>query len=648
MNNVSVGSVTPNLFTGTMGYTIPIKVPPGHKGINPNLSLSYRNNSGNSWVGASWELEVGAIERSTRFGLNFSGTDFIYRMPGNVVDLVTVPGGEYRAKIESAFIRIQYNGTYWTATDKTGTQYLFGESSATRQDDPGNANRVFKWALDKVIDPNGNTMTLSYIKDNGQIYLSQIDYTGNGAISAPYHVKFYMEARPDYETKCSSGFCVKNLYRLKTIDILGGTGRIGSYKLTYSPGPFTSRSLLSGFQQFGKDAAVDSGTGVIGTGGAITNESTATKIPAISMQYQKVTSNYWNHSQFDSYSTGQLIFGDPLTQGSQPLPQSNWQTIQYADINGDGKPDTCMRSSDGIRCYLSGKNLNGWGTYPLSGDQWIYSLEFDTTGSTQIFADPTPGFTALTATIDDNWPTFRLIDVNGDGKADACIRLDLGIQCYLSNGNGWDYSAGYDSTGASQPANTKNIFASNSNQFGMGAFDQDNWQTLQYGDLNGDGKIDVCIRMDYGLQCFLSKSDGTGWNYISGYDSHATGQNIFANGSNQYGFGVFDQDNWQTFQLVDVNGDGKADACIRMDYGLKCVLSTGAGWDLTNSAGYDSYATGQYIFKNNAISQPGLGGSIQRNMTVMPAGSFFSKVELIRKGMGLLMAITGQLFGLSI
>ena len=66
-NSSSGGSDTalPDLFTGAMSYQIPIEVPPGRNGMDPGLTLSYNSRRGNGWVGVGWELEVGAIERST-------------------------------------------------------------------------------------------------------------------------------------------------------------------------------------------------------------------------------------------------------------------------------------------------------------------------------------------------------------------------------------------------------------------------------------------------------------------------------------------------------------------------------------------------------------------------------------------------------
>jgi len=62
----------PDLFTGTMSYKIPIKLPPGRKGITPGLSITYKSTNGNGWLGVGWELTVGSIERNTRFGVDVS------------------------------------------------------------------------------------------------------------------------------------------------------------------------------------------------------------------------------------------------------------------------------------------------------------------------------------------------------------------------------------------------------------------------------------------------------------------------------------------------------------------------------------------------------------------------------------------------
>lgn len=78
----SGGTVMPDLFTGTMSYSIPIEVPPGRKGMDPGLALTYRSSNGNGVVGMGWEMEVGAIERSTKCGVNYGSDDYVFRMAG--------------------------------------------------------------------------------------------------------------------------------------------------------------------------------------------------------------------------------------------------------------------------------------------------------------------------------------------------------------------------------------------------------------------------------------------------------------------------------------------------------------------------------------------------------------------------------------
>ena len=43
-------------FTGAASESISIVVPPGRKGIEPNLSLSYNSYAKNGWVGVGWSL----------------------------------------------------------------------------------------------------------------------------------------------------------------------------------------------------------------------------------------------------------------------------------------------------------------------------------------------------------------------------------------------------------------------------------------------------------------------------------------------------------------------------------------------------------------------------------------------------------------
>ena len=115
-----------DLFTGKASFTYSIDVPPGRKGIQPNLNLIYSSQDNNEWCGVGWSLGLGAIYRSTKKGIpKYDGSDlFVFSISGNETELVSIGSNEYKAKIESDFMKFVFNGTYWEITDKAGTPDL--------------------------------------------------------------------------------------------------------------------------------------------------------------------------------------------------------------------------------------------------------------------------------------------------------------------------------------------------------------------------------------------------------------------------------------------------------------------------------------------------------------------------------------------
>src|SRR3990172_8822451 len=186
------------LSTGAAAVSIPLVVPPGRNGIAPNLALTYNSNQGNGWLGVGWGMEMGSIQRATKRGVDYQATDFVFGINGSGTELVSKGSNYYGPKIEGDFSIFYYNAVTggWEVTTKAGTKYFFGTTAAARQD---NANGVFKWCLDRVQDTNGNYMEILYIKNNGEIYLNRINYTGNvNGLGATNYVQFYYDSnRPD-------------------------------------------------------------------------------------------------------------------------------------------------------------------------------------------------------------------------------------------------------------------------------------------------------------------------------------------------------------------------------------------------------------------------------------------------------------------
>lgn len=252
-----------DLATGAATMNIPIVVPPGRKNVQPNITLFYSSSNGNGICGMGWSIPVSAIQRSTKKGVPR------YSYMDNIVvgseELVDIGSNEYRAKIESSFTKYVYNSSAnsWAAYDKSGTEYQFGTTQASRMTNPENSIQVFAWYLDKVSDVYGNTVTYSYEKNNNSVYLKYIDYTSNSScdpvLNADKRVEFIYESteRPDkiysYRTGWSS-VIAKRLEKIKiTIDANNDQSfeeseKIWIYNLSYALSSDTGRSLLTSIQ----------------------------------------------------------------------------------------------------------------------------------------------------------------------------------------------------------------------------------------------------------------------------------------------------------------------------------------------------------------------------------------------------------------
>jgi hypothetical protein len=147
---------------------------------------------------------------------------------------------------------------------------------------------------------------------------------------------------------------------------------------------------------------------------------------------------------------------------------SYWKTIQFPDVNGDGKADVCARNGDGVLCELS----NGVDAFGAAGS-WADTFS-----------------NANGWNVDQSYfGTIQYPDIDGDGKADVCGRAAQGVYCGLSSGTAF---------GAVVPWAT--VF-SDVNGY---AADATRWATIQFTDLDADGRADVCGRSVDGVICGLS------------------------------------------------------------------------------------------------------------------------------------------------
>jgi GH25 family lysozyme M1 (1,4-beta-N-acetylmuramidase) len=202
---------------------------------------------------------------------------------------------------------------------------------------------------------------------------------------------------------------------------------------------------------------------------------------------------------------------------------SCYATLQLADVDGDGKDDVCGRMASGIACARS----NGAGfDAAFAGPSWSDAA----------------GWGAPSA-----YTTIRFVDMDGDGRADVCGRGSSGLSCALSHGMGFDAEIA-----------------------GPAWSDAAGWSAAKYAatvrlaDIDGDGKVDACGRSAKGITC--ARFNG------AGFDAEIAGPAW----SDAAGWGV--PSSYATLLFADINGDGKEDVCGRTASGVTCALATANGF----------------------------------------------------------------------
>lgn len=239
----------PDLLTGSYSYEVSIMAPPGRAKMQPAISVKYNSSSANSWAGYGWSLNQGYIARSTKSGMPSYDDEqdtFILVSGSSSSELVHLIDNLYQARVESEFSRF-YKETddSWRVVQKDGTSMRFGTGVDSKE---GSVKGSFTWKLTQITDNNGNTINLSYAKDEGKSYLSNISYNGGTHV-----LDFYLEDRDDVVSSYLSGDKISMRKRLRRIDVSVGYSLAWHYELNYEYASETNRSLLKSVHRFTSD-----------------------------------------------------------------------------------------------------------------------------------------------------------------------------------------------------------------------------------------------------------------------------------------------------------------------------------------------------------------------------------------------------------
>lgn len=534
---------------GDFSYSIPISLPAGTHGMQPQLSLLYNSMGGDSLVGVGWGIGgIPVITRDGRYPIHFDGGDH-YMFMGQ--KLLVDADGNYHTENES-HLRIQAfnlnsSQSYWVVTQTNGNKMYFGYVPDLDNNGHiqavGQNGKALLWSLSKVEDTNGNFYTISYLQDDtGAYYPDEIKYTQGNGISKFKTVDFVYGARPDYWTKYMPTQ-MKVTQRLTDIYVRVDGAQLNHYKLTYARSSFTGRSLLKSVQTYGTD------------------DQSAN---------QPVTFAYSQEGgkpqdlQIVVPGSGQA--GDPY-QTTLDLQETNLIT---GDFNGDGLSDW-IRQEKGD---WANDNVNSFQIYYSKGDG---TYDIVTPHSDQ---ESAPGGASYSVGKDifqydlkaengdgdpQNGANLLVGDFNGDGKDDF-LRQEKGngswgrdtidsFEVYFSQGQP---SAGEQPFVRVKPGSNVagDLFQDllRDHPAVEPALGDTVRTKLAVGDFNGDGKSDfVAIRPNQWVKVYYSEGDGN-------FHSVDITLQFWGAGIGADGTSVTKTISQVSDAMVgDYNGDGKAD-----------------------------------------------------------------------------------------
>lgn len=548
----------PDLFTGTGNFTVPVALPPGRNGFQPDLSLVYSTGSGSEAFGLGWSLSIPGVSRQTSKGVPvYDNAKDTFVLSG-AEDLVPVEGSEtetrYRPRTEGLFARIVHHhdaaNDYWEVRSKDGLVSHYGTPGAAGDDpavmtDPTNRKKVFAWKLTQTRDPFGNVIKYEYRRDSGeegphhwdQLYLSRIsyvDYRDGADEKFLVAVVFEYEDRPDPFSQYRAAFEIRTRKRCTRIEIrthADADRLVRTYDLVYldqraDPDdrerrlPVNGVSLLSRIVVTGHDAGATEELPPLEFGytqfepeGRDFLPLTGRDVPARSLASPELemadlfgnglpdivemngTVRYWRN-------LGQGRFDLPRPMRDAPAGVTLAESgVQLVDADGDGRIDLMVTSASGPSGY-----------FPLQ-----FNGEWDRRSFRSYHRAPS-------FNLED--PEVRLVDLNGDGVTDA-IRSGTRLECFFNDPKeGWNGTRFVERRAI---ADFPNINFSD--------------PRVKWADMSGDGLQDIVLVYDGNVEYWPNLGYGN-W-----------GKRVSMRRSPRFPYG-YDP---QRILVGDVDGDGLAD-----------------------------------------------------------------------------------------
>lgn len=502
---------SPDLFTGTGNFSVPIAVPQGVNGFQPQLTLGYSTGSGNGPFGLGWSIGIPGVMRKTAKGVPmYDSTDvFILSGAEDLVDIgaftttengQTLNARQFRPRTEGLFARILYisdsKNDFWKVTSKDGLTSYYGTPFSKGTDsavisDPKNAQKVFGWKLSKTLDTFGNRIEYTYFREAvrklghrewDQSYLERIDYihytNSLGQEKALAQVHFEYESRPDPFSEYKQGFEVRT--NLRCTKIITKTEPDGVAAQTVHEYNFLYADEISGAEKPINGVSLLHSLQVTGISAAETES-----MPPLTFSYtnyqprkQKFKRLEGNDIPLNGLNNPNLTLISLFGNGLPDILEVNGQ-IRYWRNLGNGKfdrPKTMREAPAGLALGSPNVQLmdaNGDGRIDMlvaqPGQAGYFSsepgAEWDHKSFVSYKQAPSFGFSD---------PNMKMVDLTGSGITDVIYGGNQ-LACYFSDPiEGWTGSRTSNITGLE----------------GMPAINFSD-QRIKMADMSGDGMQDI-------------------------------------------------------------------------------------------------------------------------------------------------------------
>ena len=593
--------------SGGFNFNMPLVIPQGTNGMQPNISLNFSSNGGNGLLGVGGNISgLGAITRcaSTIATDGIKGKvshdrDDKFCLNGQRLILVSGTYGaansEYRTEIDSISRITAYGSSnnlndsqsapnWWEVRTRDNEIWRYG--LATSKFYLPGTNSIHQWKLSQKRDFSLNFYEVFYHADNGRP--DRIEYTANTTrglaadktITFSYQNRGGSENRPRYVL----GKSIPNHKRLRSIQVRKGGGKIREYIIAYENSGKSQRSRVTSITECG-----------------IADEC----MPPVMVDWQAEASGFDNTSAVGSIAPHEMFRNDLI----KVYRNNRWELTKqevnhgaWVDINGDGQTDQILSVvMPGNAHTPSNSTLKKAYLKNEDGDDW---------NETSSYRLPKPLRNYDMSTLNRSGRFVsnvvnqgQLVDVNGDGLVDVVYgyrHFSDNLQSnsspvtqfkgvYLNTGNGISTTV----SAAYVPKDYLYDYTKN----GAGNVRMET-QTSRLIDVNGDGLVDW-------VQAYhVYQSGGAGVKHTKTWLNNGNGWN--ANPTEGYAlpntFAEYVSSNVPLShgEFVDVNGDGLVDwmeSFHRSQGSLvsKAWINTGSGWEPD-----EAYKLPEAIYENTS------------------------------------------------